>query len=357
MTKLSPPRLEHLRRVTDGRALMRAARGDCPDRFAGYDTIDNADALRLCAIASDCIEGGTFQQLAGIYYGFLSRGRREDGGVHHGRDAKGKWRNDGDDGLVQSRLARALSAVFVSELPIKMRLSAADWWADLIKHADRVRSPRTAANWLLAVGHLRSADPGRDLARADTLARWLVEDCFYPMRSSDWEWFEPRWSPAAADIPAGLWSMSEFLGERRLASIAQVATQFVVDHLFEDGLFLPIGTRGTWSRTSSKPIFDQSPAEACSVVELLCTAERVTASPHYGQLAEFAARWFEGNNVKGANLIDPDTGGCHDAITADGIDANQGGSAIVSYLLTHAALSTRMVIVEEPPIYAATIQG
>jgi len=276
MIELGAPRLEHLRRVTDARALMQAARGDCPDRFAGYDAIDNADALRLCALGSDSVQEDTFQRLAGVYYGFLSRGRREDGGVSHFRDAKGRWRDGGDDALVQSVLARALAAVLVSELPIQTRLSAADWWADLIKHADRVRSPRAAANWLLAFGQLHSADPGRDLDRAQALARWLVEDCYYPSRSSDWEWFEPWWTPRAACIPAGLWSISELLGQRRLRKVAQATTQFVIDHLFEDGLLLPVGHRGGWSRSAGKPVFDQLPAETCGIVELLCTAERVS---------------------------------------------------------------------------------
>jgi len=61
--------------------------------------------------------------------------------------------------------------------------------------------------------------------------------------------------------------------------------------------------------------------------------------------------------VKGVDLIDRHSGGCHDALTADGVDPNQGGSAIVSYLLTHAALSARTIVVEEPTVYAATITG
>ena len=355
MTKLTPPRLEHLRRMTDARGLMRAARGDCPDRFAGYDAVDNADALRLCALGSESIEADALHVLARTYDAFLSRGRCQDGRVHHACDAKGRWTDNGDDSLVQSRVARALAAVIVSELPIRMRLSAARWWRELITCADKAWSPRAAANWLIAFGQLRAADPGRDLDRAEALARWLVEDCFYPTRSSDWEWFEPRWAPSAAIIPAGLWSAYELLSERRFASVARVTTHFAIDHLFEDGLFLPVGSGGGWSTSVSKAIFDQAPAETCSVVELLCVAERVTGLSSYGQFAGYAARWFEGNNVKGASLIDLDSGGCRDALTADGIHPDQGSSAIVSYLLTHAALSDRTVIVEEPPVYAAAI--
>ncbi len=357
MTRLTSPRLDHLRRMTDARGLIHSARGDCPDRFAGYDTIDNADALRSCALGSESVEADAFHTLARIYYTFLSRGRCDDGRVHHTCDARGRWKDDGDDALLQSRVARALSAVIVSELPIKMRLSAADWWRELIKQSGEARSPCAAANWLIALAQLRVADPGRDLDRGQALARWLVEDCFYPTRSSDWEWLERRWAPRAACIPAGLWSAYEMLGERRYATVARVTTQFVIDNLFEDGLFLPVGNRGGWSASASKAIFDQLPAETCSVVELLCAAERTSGSGVYGQFADFAARWFEGNNVKGAGLIDPESGGCRDAVTADGIDGNQGGAATVSYLLTHATLSTRTVIVEEPPVYVASVDG
>ncbi len=357
MTDLTPLRLEHLSRLTDAQGLMRSAEGDCPDRFSGYDAIDNADALRLCATASDTVDADTLRGLAQRYYAFLVRARSEDGRIRHHCDAKGTWSDRAEDGLVQARLARALAAVIASELPVQLRLAASPWWSELIGQADQARTPCVAAHWLMAIASLPAAHPGRGLDRCALLARWLIEDSYYPIRCSEWEWFESSWSRQAACIPMSLWMAHEVLGEERLATVAQAATRFVIEHLFEDGLFLPVGTQGNWHRNASKPIFDQLPAETCSVVELLCTAEQVSGSLQYGRYADYAHRWFTGNNIRGISLIDPASGGCGNAIRTDRIDRNQGAAAIVACLQSQAALATRPVVVAEPPIHMAYVHG
>lgn len=352
MNSKASPRFDHLRRLTDSQGLLQVARGDVPDRFSGYDAIENATALRLCAMGSETVESDVSHLLAKTYYGFLSRGRRYDSGVRHHCDSTGGWTMRGDDGLVQSHLARGLAAVVVSELPIRLRLSASDWWRMLIdEQAAQVESPLAAANWLIAVGQLRTADPGRDLQRVETLAHWLLEEFYYPNRTNNWEWFEPQWSPLAATVPTGLWYAYHCLGERRIFRVAQAMTQFVVNNLFSGELFQPVGTQGTWSKGSSRPPYNQTPPEVCSVVELLCTAERISGTLSYGDYAELAARWFEGQNVRRVSLINPSGGGCHDALTADGLDANQGAAAILSCLLSHAAIAGRPAHVESAPAH------
>lgn len=349
MNTMASPRFDHLRRLTDSQGLLRTARGDVPDRFSGYDTIDNATALRLCAVGTETVDADLSHVLARTYYGFLSRGRRYDSGVRHHCDSTGGWTNPGDDALVQSHVARALAAVIVSELPINIRLSAADWWRMLLEeNAPRAHSPLAAANWLIALGQLRAADPGRDLTRAESLAHWLMEDLYYPNRSAGWEWYEPNWTPMAALIPTSLWYAHYVLGERRIFRVAQAMTLFLMETLFKDGMIQPPGTLGGWSLSSGKAQYNQTPAEVSSIVELLCTAERVSSSRSYGEHAETAARWFDGRNIRQTGIIDPATGGCYDALTADGVDANQGASATLSCLLTHAALAARQIHTAEP---------
>ncbi len=339
MMAASSPRLDQLRRLTDPRGLIHAAILDCPDRSCGYDTIDNADALRLCAMASDTVSADVLHQLAGVYFGFLTRARREDGCVRHGCDAGGMWHENADNALVQSRLARALAAVIVSELPIRLRLSAAEWWARLLPCSDSARTPISAANWLTALSTLRCADPGRDLDRAARLARWLLEDCYYATRTSAWEWFEPSWKPGAACIPAGLWHAGVMLDEKRYTGIARITTTFVLEHLFRHEEVTPVGSRGGWHRHGAKAQFDQTPSEVADVLELCRTAERISGNPAYRDYTLEAAAWFTGANTLRLSLIDPHTGGCCDALRADGLDRNQGAPATLAYLLAQANLS------------------
>lgn len=335
------PRLEHLRRMTDTRGLIRAARGDSPDRFSGYSTQENAEALRLCALLGSTVDAELAGGLAKTYFEFLVRARKPDGRTQHECDAHNRWHEHEDDLRVQSKVARALSAVMVSELPIGIRLAAADWWKTLLTYADSAWSPHAAANWLIAIGRLHEADPGRDLGRAEALARWLVEDCYQPTRSPGWDWFMPGWVPEGAVIPTGLWVAHEMFKESQFAEVAHAATRFVIDHLLADGVLSPPGTNGLWSRSLSKSQFDQSPSDVLAVVELLCAAERSTGSPAYRSWIDIAAKWFEGTNIAGRCLIDLSSGGCHDALTAGGLSPNQGGAAVTSYLLTHASLANR----------------
>ncbi len=343
-----PVQTKHLKRMTDAQGLIHAARGDMPDRFAGYHTAENADALRLCALVSDTIEADIFRTLAKTYYAFLNKARRDDDTVHHRRDAWGKWHDNDQDTLVQSRLALALSAVMVSELPIDMRLSAADWWKQLLAQTKKAHSPVAAANWLLALGQLRSADPGRDLEQAQALASWLVKDCYHSIRSNEWEWFEPHWFPHAANIATAMWRAYKMLGEERYVTVARTTTDFAIDHLFEQDTLMPVGTNGQWSRSTGKARFDQLPAETFSIVEMLCTAHHCTGEDYYANHASLAKQWFTGRNIHGQNMLDAQTGGCYDALTHDDVNDNQGAQAIVAALSTQAVLSSTPVTDTQP---------
>lgn len=339
MPHIMTARLEHLRRLTDPRGLLQAAIADCPDRSRGYVTVQNADALRLCAQASDTVDAPLLKGLARIYYAYLLRMRMPDGRVHHSCSAAGRFRDDGNDAVVQSRLARALAAVIVSELPIQIRLGAAGWWRQLLPLATVDLTPVAAGNWLVAIAQLRSADPGRDLACADKLAAYLTDDCYYPTRCGDWEWFESHWTSGAAVIPKALWQASELLERRQFASVARVTTDFLVAQLFEGDQHTPVGSIGAWQHSTPRPIHDQLPDEVCSMVEMLQTAAHISGSDHYAGYAATAARWFTGSNTAGRSLVCVETGGCLNALQAGGLARDQGGAAVLAWLLTVSAMT------------------
>ena len=344
------PRLDHLHRLTDPRGLLCAAIDDRPDPLQGYRATDNADALRLCVASLADNPTERVWRSAQTYFDLLLSGQTGEGRVHHHRDLHGRWTDDQDEHEVQSRLARALAAVIASDLPIELRLTAGQWWDVLVDRAAWFQSPIAAANWLMAIQQLDSDESTRHVTDAQKLATYL-ERCYSSTRWSDWEWFEPNWRPQAASIPTGLLAAYRLLGDRRFLEVAEITTHFLIDHLFEEGLFLPVGTRGGWSAFVDKAIFDQTPAETLSVVELLCTARDVTLNPIYGEHADYALRWFTGNNLRGECLIDSATGGCTSAITPEGTDTNQTAAATVACLLAHDQMTQRPVVVEEPTVY------
>jgi hypothetical protein len=51
-----------------------------------------------------------------------------------------------------------------------------------------------------------------------------------------------------------------------------------------------------------------------------------------------AMDWFLGANRRNESLYDFSTGGCYDAVTASGLNENQGTEATISYLLAMLTL-------------------
>jgi len=346
----SPAWLAHLQRLTDPRGLLRSAVGDCPDRFSGYDTVDNAEGLRLCALASDSLDHGRLPILAKTCFGYLSRGQRQDFGVYPRCDATGAWFDDGrDDAVVQSRVARALAAVTRSRLPAPIRAAAAEWWTLLLEeHGDTAWTPVAVGNWLVAIESRGERDPAGGLDLVESMAHWLVEDCYYAVRAEGWEWAEAQWTPGAAVIPHGLWCAYRLTGENRLARVAETMTQFLTRALIRRDMLHPVGTRGGWLPGRDPAAFDQTPAEVASMVELLCAAERISGQENYGRQAGLSAEWFRGRNAAGAPMVDPETGGCRDLLTPTGPSPHQGASACLAFLITQLALARRPAVASEP---------
>jgi hypothetical protein len=50
--------------------------------------------------------------------------------------------------------------------------------------------------------------------------------------------------------------------------------------------------------------------------------------------------WFLGRNTKNMVVYNPETGGCHDGITPDGLNLNEGAEATVAYILARLELET-----------------
>jgi hypothetical protein len=136
------------------------------------------------------------------------------------------------------------------------------------------------------------------------------------------------------------------LGDKRVAGIAESTTQFIIEHLFEDDVFAPVGSGGAWHHHTSKPMFDQLPTESCSAVELFETAHQATSSLEYNRLARQTAAWFTGRNLHGESLIDAHTGGCYNSLKAGGIDRDQGAAATIAYLLSEAVIKSAQPISE-----------
>jgi hypothetical protein len=98
----------------------------------------------------------------------------------------------------------------------------------------------------------------------------------------------------------------------------------------------PVGCRGWWPKGGDKALFDQQTVEAGAYIEAYRLFAKVFDEPRYTELAERSREWFWGNNVHRLPLYDPDSGGCYDGLTHDGVNLNMGAESVLSYLLAES---------------------
>ena len=69
------------------------------------------------------------------------------------------------------------------------------------------------------------------------------------------------------------------------------------------------------------------------MVSACLAAYRVTGATRWRSHAEWAFRWFLGENDLQQMVYDPATGGCLDGLHADRVNKNQGAEATLSFLI------------------------
>jgi hypothetical protein len=117
----------------------------------------------------------------------------------------------------------------------------------------------------------------------------------------------------------------------------------------DGGYFVPIGSNGFFVRGKERARFDQQPVEACATISACLTAYAATGDTNWYAEAERTFEWFMGRNDLDAPLYDPRTGGCHDALHAERVNANQGAESTLSYLLslTDMRLADKAIVLRQ----------
>jgi len=99
----------------------------------------------------------------------------------------------------------------------------------------------------------------------------------------------------------------------------------------EAGNLSPIPNTG-WQRGTPRPRFDQQPIEAQCTVEACFRAWRVTNETRWREAMTSAFEWFLGRNDLGRPVYDYATGGCHDGLHPEGVNANEGAESTLAFL-------------------------
>jgi uncharacterized protein YyaL (SSP411 family) len=337
--QLSPIKLDYLVSITDETGIFQHSKFASPNRKEGYTTDDNARALIVCAKHNTIHRNSKTAKLADIYLSFLYYMQMKDGRLHNFLGYDRRFLDDvgSDDSL--GRTLWACGYFINSNLDEEKKLLSKEIFDKALPHALTSSSPRTKAFAVLGLGQYQRAYP-KDQALSQNMIE-LIEQLLklYEKESSDeWRWFEAYLTYCNGRLPQALFEAYERIGDEDYLQVAKDSFNFVLKAQMSKGMFSPIGNNGWYKKGRLKAMYDQQSVEASCMVETALAAFRATHQINFRTAAQAIFTWFLGKNTKGLRVYNPNTGGCYDGITPEGLNLNQGAEATVTYLLARLDL-------------------
>ncbi len=335
-------RLDHLARMTDSTGIFQHAILTVPNFAEGYCTDDNARAFILSALLDELKEEpARVAALSSTYAAFLNyafddKTKR----FHNFLSFDRRWL---DEHGSEDSHARALWAlgVGVGRSPNRsFQVIAGQLFARALPVVADFTSPRAWAFCLLGIHeYLRRLGGDRSVSQIrETLIERLM-DIFDRASHPDWPWFEEELSYDNAKLAHALILSGRTNGHRKVFDRGIEALRWLVKvQTSENGHFRPIGSNGFYHRGGTRSTFDQQPIEAYAMVSACLEAFRATKDTWWYEEAHRAFDWFLGWNDLGLEVHSVNTGGCHDALHVDRVNANQGAESTLAFLLSLAEM-------------------
>jgi glycosyltransferase involved in cell wall biosynthesis len=336
-------RLHHLGRLTDEFGIVEFSRGSDPDLAQGYNVDDvarlaivSAGLLALAPPAPPRVIN-LAQRWAAMSVRFLAAAVRT-GVMHNRMSYGGSWTDAPHAGDHVGRSVWALGVLSAGAgVPPETRREARALLTGLAPDTPTLASSglRSIAYALLGCAAAGTGPIASLVAHLDTALTRTAD--------ADWYWFEPRLTYDNARLPQALLAGAEALGVRGVAAHALTALDWYANHAgLTTGTLRNVGNRwhhrdASWDGASWAD-GDEQPIDAASAVEAMVEAWRHTGDPRYGSLAGVAYDWFHGRNRRGVPLYDARTGACHDGLTPDGVNLNQGAESTLAHLQAELAL-------------------
>lgn len=320
------PNYKHFLQMTGEEGMLQFSRLAVPDVASGYTLDDNARALIIALEMDNSV-------LAGHLAWNLDRARRPDGSWSN-LLINGRYYSsfDSEDSIGRGLVACSLGAQ--SPWP-QVSGPCSRMFSQYIKRLEHFTSPRAIAYGILA---LAKAKPGKDgLTLMQKMCDRLIS-LYQTHQGVHWHWFEDYMTYCNGILPHALMAAYQVSGDKKTLKVAHDSLKHLVDVLFRQGFLNVIGNKGWYQKGGVIPPYDQQPVDAASTALALSEAYQVLGSNDYRDLARVACLWYKGLNTNGLSLIDPDSGGCYDALTEDGVNMNQGAEAVLSYLASRLVM-------------------
>ena len=340
--ELPEVRLDHLSQMTDSTGIFQHAILTVPNFSQGYCTDDNSRAFILCTLLDELKEEparvGTLSSTyaAFLNYAFDDKTKR----FHNFLSFDRRWLDEQGSEDCHARALWALG-VGVGRSPHRsFQVMAGQLFARALPVVAEFTSPRAWAFSLIGIHeYLRRLGGDRSVSQIREALITRLMDIFDRASHPDWPWFEEKLSYDNAKLAHALILSGHKNGHQKVFDRGLKALRWLVElQTSENGHFRPIGSNGFYQRGGTRSNFDQQPIEAHSMVSACLEAYRATSDSWWYEQAQRAFDWFLGWNDLGLELHSVNTGGCHDALHVDRVNANQGAESTLAFLLSLAEM-------------------
>ncbi len=329
--------LKHLRVMTDDTGILQHANYATPDRFHGYCTDDNARALIVVCEHFWQTEDDSVLPLIHTYLSFLHYAfNRDTGRFRNFMSFDRKWLEEEGSEDSHGRTMWGLGAAVRFAPNSSIRDHATHLFNHGIGALESLQAPRAWAFSIIGLHHYLATYGGDASARRrrNELAEQLFT-LFEEHADNDWLWFEPVVTYANAKLAqalilAGQWIPNGEMFDAGLTSLKWLLKQQITP----DGHLSIIGNSQWYSRSGERSSFDQQPIDAMALIEACVEAYVSTRDKYWLEQARLCFGWFLGRNDLRAHMYNFVTGGCHDGLEPDGVNANQGAESTLAWLLS-----------------------
>ena len=333
---LPPISLHHLQTLTDNTGIHEFARGTVPWHENGYCAEDVARALAAVTLYEQATGKTDGRSLARVYLSYLSKSTREDGQVWNRME---KMMTSGDSyGRVLYGLGYAAS--FHPDPAIST--PAGRLFERLLPGYEQKLGDYPIARACAIQGLAAYLSKHRSAAVRAALLQCTEANlaAFQQHSSGLWKWFGDSMTYDTGRLPVALLLAFQVTGDAKFRQAGLDSLDFLLATCFpgEGSQLSLVGNKGWYRKEGPQARFDQQPIDAASIVEACVLAWRITGEARYSQRARTAFGWFLGDNVKQAAMYDPVSAGCHDGLTENGPNANQGAESTIMYVIARCTI-------------------
>lgn len=325
--------LDHFFTLVDDVGIIQHAEGSVPSRRTGY-CVDDSARLAIVAEGLRRTTGqAKFARILTESIGFLQYAADEPGvGMRNFMSYDRRWLDEPHFGDHVGRAVWGLGEVIAGCRQISIAEPATRLFELLLPSLERCEHLHSIAYGLLGVARASEllGDKVDDLQRR--LARRLL-DGHREHSTEKWQWFEPWLTYDSARLSQSLVAAGRALNDQEMMDIGIMSLEWFAGECGVGGDYVRL-IGNDW-RDKDDPTFnagDEQPLDAAALVEAEVDVFLVTNDRAHANHALQAFDWFLGRNHYGVPVYDFSTGGCHDGVGPDGLNANEGAESTLAFL-------------------------